>query len=264
MDCRRTLLLSLGLLVCAAAGCVFKKSQSVLPTPESLAMEEVGRERKLPKRPPHASTCVAYGDFARQEADSTTRTPVEQDFMREQARKAYQQALEIDPKNLQASRALAQLYDARGDHERAVATYQKALKAHPKEAMLWSELGMSHARQKEWEPALKCLRKGLQLDPENRQLALNLGHCLARAGRYEDSLACFQKVVGPAKAHYNLARMLHHLQQNDLSMQHVQLALREDPQLVPAQQLLAHLEGRPVPPDEEPTQQASHEEESNP
>jgi tetratricopeptide (TPR) repeat protein len=101
---------------------------------------------------------------------------------------------------------------------------------------------MCHARKKEWEPALKCLRKAGELDPENRQFSHNLGYCLARSGRYEESLACFTKTDGEAKAHYNLARMLHHMQQDDLSRQYLRTAVEKDPYLIPAKELLAQLE----------------------
>jgi tetratricopeptide (TPR) repeat protein len=199
-------------------------------------------ERELAKRQPRAKTCVEYGRFREEEANAPGRPPAERELLLDQARKMYQQALQVDPKNLPAFLALARLYSARGDHDRAVTTYQKAVKAHPKEAAVWSELGMCHARQKEWEPALRCLRKAVDLDPENRQAAHNLGYCLARSGRFEESLACFTRTDGEAKAHYNVARMLLHMQENDRSRHHLRMALQKDPHLLAAQQLLAQIE----------------------
>ncbi|HXG09327.1 MAG TPA: tetratricopeptide repeat protein [Gemmataceae bacterium] len=239
MDCRRSVVLGLALLG-GVLGCSLRKTHSELAPSDALA--DMRPERELPKRTPRAKTCVEYGRLCESEARSPQRSPAEQEELRDRARKMYQQALQIDPKNLPAALALARLYTSLGDHERAVATYQKALKHHGKDPAVWSELGMCYARRKEWEPALKCLRKAVDLDPENRQAAHNLGYCLARAGRYEESLTCFTKTDGEAKAHYNLARMLHHMRQDDLSREHLWKAIAKDPQLLPAQQLLAELD----------------------
>jgi len=64
-------------------------------------------------------------------------------------------------------------------------------------------------------------------------------------GRYQDSLNCFVRSYGnEAMAHYQLARMLHHLGQNDQARQCLQAALHRDPKLEPAQVLLAELTGQ--------------------
>ena len=102
---------------------------------------------------------------------------------------------------------------------------------------------MGTARQKEWSQAVEALNRAISCDPENRQYIKMLGHCLGRAGLHEESLSCFRKTVGEARAQYNLARMLHHLQQDAQAREHLNLALKADPNLEPAQQLLAYLNG---------------------
>jgi tetratricopeptide (TPR) repeat protein len=242
MEGLRSWSLGLGLL-CGALGCSLRdKHHEFIPPYETAA--NLRSDRDLPKRQPKASTCVEMGRFQEAEANAPNRTGAEREALLDQARKAYQQALEIDRKNVPAALALGRLYDGRGEHDRAVAMYQKTLKLHPKDPELWGELGMSHARYKEWEPALKCLNKAVELDPENRQASHNLGYCLARAGRYEESLASFTKTDGEAKAHYNLARMLHHLDQDDLCREHLQQAVRKDPYLTSAREMLVQLDNR--------------------
>jgi tetratricopeptide (TPR) repeat protein len=199
-----------------------------------------------PKRAAHAMTYVAAGRLREQEATAPGRSPAEREAAYESARKAYQQALALDTNCLTAYEALAHLYESMGDQDRAVATYQKVLKTHPKEAGLWYDLGMCYSRHKQWDQAVANLSKAVELDPENRPYSHTLGFCLARAGRFDDSLACFQRVDGPAKAHYNLARMLEHLNQTELCKQHLQIAVQADPNLAEAQQLLAQLNGQPA------------------
>lgn len=245
MDRRAAFVLALGLatgaLGCAPHGTLPLVSSDTQATPTATAEPDLAPDDGKPHKP-HASTCVAAGNLAEKTADEPLRGPAEREQLLDQARKAYQQAIALEPDYVPAHQALARLYVKLGDNERAVATYQKVLKAHPKEAPLWFELGMCYSRQKQWDRALENLRHAVTLDPENRYYVNTLGFCLARAGRYDESLACFRKICGPARAHYNLARMLHHLNRDDLSREHLRLALQADPQLAAARQLLAQIE----------------------
>lgn len=194
------------------------------------------------KRQPRASTCVAYGELHEKAATDPGRSPADQEELCNKARLAYQQALQINPKDLTALTALARLYTATGDYERALATYHRAIQAYPKDAALRYELGMCHARRKNWDLALQSLQKAVQEDPENRRYAHAYGFCLARAQRYNESFAVLAKLEGPARAHYDLARMLHHMEQDQASKEHLRLALAQNPELVAAQQLLDTLD----------------------
>jgi Tfp pilus assembly protein PilF len=246
MDCRKSLWLGLGLL--GVVGCWPQKTIPVAPaSPQTPPAVELTKEKELPPLKPHASTCVALGDVHAQEANDASCPPLRQEALRDRARRAYQQALEIDPTNKEALLALARLYVANKDHDRAIATFAKATQAHPNSPEPWYALGIYQCQCKEWDPAVENLRKALACDPENRQYANALGYCLARSGHFEESLACFEHVVGPGRAHYNLARMLLHLQKDDLGRQHLMLALQADPQLSEAQQLLDQLDGKAPP-----------------
>jgi tetratricopeptide (TPR) repeat protein len=242
MDCLRTLSLALG-LGCFVAGCT---TVTGLPVTEPVDPRLVHKaDENTTPRDPKPSTCVGWGNFAMKMAASDAYGPAEKEQLYEEARKDYQRALKLDPDFLPAYEALANLYVTTGDMPRAVEAYQKAIKKNDHEPRLWFELGMCYARQKEWEPAIHNLQSACNLEPENRQYANTLGFCLARAGRYDESLACFQKAVGEAMAHYNLARMLQHMQQGELSRQQLELALRIEPGLEPAQAMLTQLQGTP-------------------
>jgi tetratricopeptide (TPR) repeat protein len=185
---------------------------------------------------------VAFGDFHLQAATGQDRPPAQKQQILDQARKAYQQALKLDPKCIAAYRGLARTYQQLGDHDRTVATYQSALKVLPGEASLWFELGMCQARGKEWGPALDNLKKATELEPENRTYSDMRAYSLARAGRYQESFECFKKTVGEGQAHYNLARMLVHVKENEAAKEHLRLALKADPNLSAARQMLVKLE----------------------
>jgi tetratricopeptide (TPR) repeat protein len=241
MDCRAALVLALGV----AAGSLGCQKHAGLPlvAEQEVNPAKIRKAADLPKRPPQPATSVAFGRFNEQAAADPSRTPAEKQELLEQARKSYQQALKLDPKNVEALTALARLYNSMDDHERAVATYRKAIQTQPRQASLWHEVGMCHARCQEWEPALQHLRRAVELDPDERQYHNSVGFVLARTGRYEESLAAFTKAGNEANAHYNLARMLHHLNQDDLSKQHLQVALTLKPDLTPARELMTALDG---------------------
>jgi tetratricopeptide (TPR) repeat protein len=215
---------------------------------------EVTKEKDLPKRQPKASTLVACGNVAEREADGAEHSPQDREQLLDRARRAYQQALEVEPNNVAALRALAHLYVSISDRDRAIAMFQSALKAAPKEASIWFDLGTYQMQCKEWAPAVEDLRQAVALDPENRHYTKTLGFCLARAGRFDESLICLQQAVGPAEAHYDVARMQLHLQQGEAARQHLYLALQADPQHKEARVLLAKLEAPPAQQIEMPIQ----------
>jgi tetratricopeptide (TPR) repeat protein len=213
---------------------------------------EVTKEKDLPKRPPKPSTLVAFGDFQEREAANPERSPQDRERLYDQARRSYQEALELDPDNLGAHKALARLYVNIKDHDRAIATFEHALKAHPKEAPVWFDLGTYQMQCKEWAAAVENLRQAVALEPENRHFVKTLGFCLARSGRFDESLVCLEPAVGPAEAHYDVARMQLHLQQEEAAKMHLRLALQADPQHKEARALLAQLEAPPVQQGEAP------------
>jgi Tfp pilus assembly protein PilF len=260
MDCRRWVVPGLALLL-GVWGCNHQASSVPGPMPPSYQTAPpplaVKQEKPEPKRPPMPETCVAAGEFFAKESAAQENGSTAQEEMREKARKAFQQALSLDPKCLPAYCSLAQLYTTMADHDHAISTYQKAIKLAPNEASLHFELGMCQARKKDWPSALESLQKAVDLDPENRPYVNTLGHALARAGRFQDSLACFRRIHGPGMAHYQLARMLFHLQQPEMGRRELELALQSDPDLEPARKLLAQNQpGRPT----QDVQQADYQE----
>lgn len=245
--------LILGLLV--LAGCLRRntlpdeqKPAPVLGTTPDKIGPVVHPEPDLPKRTPAATTCAKYGDFFALSAKEPGIGEAKAQKLRDSALKAYQQALEIDPKYVDAYRSLAQLYLDLNDTAHMAQTYQKALEIVPQDAGLWHEMGIALLRQKD-AGALEALSKATTLDPVNREFSSSYGFALARAGQYDEALAVFLRHNDAATAHYNVARMQAHMQQPALSLVQVRLALAKNPNLTQAQQLKAELEGEGKPPE---------------
>lgn len=244
MDGRKSLLVT----VCLVAGCVHQElaPDAVVDATHPQAPAGAAATADKPKKNPKPDTCVAFGNLHERAAAEPQCPPEEQDNHRDQARRAYLQALALDPDFLTALTGMGRLYENAGEHEQAVNYFRKGLQKHPSEAATWMELGMIHAKHKEWDPALECLGKAAQLEPSNHQYGKVLGFCLARAGRFDESYVCLKKLQGDAEAHYYIARMLLHLNQAETGMLHLQAALKANPNLAKAQQLLAEVEAGPA------------------
>jgi tetratricopeptide (TPR) repeat protein len=245
MDCRKGLWLALGLW--GAAGC--RHADPAVPgaaPPAAAAPADTVVTRKVangPKKLPKAETIVRYADYKAGEASApySNYAPSVRQMLRDDARKRYQEALEVDPKCLAAEQGLARVAVAEGDYPRAVATYQKALQMAPRNAAVWFELGMCYNRMHQWDEALKAVGQAAVLEPDNRTYVNSQGVLLARLGRDQESLACFARINGEARAHYQLGCTLRLLNQPELSKRHLELALQKNPRLEAARAILKEM-----------------------
>jgi hypothetical protein len=100
---------------------------------------------------------------------------------------------------------------------------------------------MVHCGRKDLNGALPCLAKAHELDSSNHQLATQYGLLLARLGRPQEGVAVLCKVMNKAEANYNVARMMEHINQPEMSRQYLQVTLQERPTHQGALAMLAQL-----------------------
>lgn len=250
------------------AGCVTPQAQkTVTPAPTTTTTvtprlddsPPVAVKKDLgPKRNPLPTTEIAFGNMKEAEADSEAgkQNPEAQARLRDEARKAYQHALRIDPSHLEAQRCLARLYVKTGDFERAHDIYKKSLDKHPKDGGLWHDYGMYFKARKELGESVRCFGKAVELDPENPEFLKKLGLALAWTGQVDKSVPYLTRGAGAATAHLWLGRMFDEKDQRTSAIQHLKLALREHDlrhgalspaQLHEARELLTILEGPAAP-----------------
>ncbi|HMC63701.1 MAG TPA: tetratricopeptide repeat protein [Gemmataceae bacterium] len=194
-----------------------------------------------------SETLVKLAALKEQAADDAERPQAERDAFRQQARQAYQKAIDQDSKCTMAYVALAGSYVNTGEQDKAFAVYNKAIKTNPNNAGLWFELGSVHARAKDWTPALECLGQAAQLEPENKQYQKMYGLALARTGKFDDGYSVLVKCMSESEARYNIARMQKHVGQVSACQRQLQLALQANPDFSPAREMLDELgRGTPV------------------
>jgi tetratricopeptide (TPR) repeat protein len=221
----------LALMVCVAASCAGCVTETKDVPPGQMGnLKGVTIKPEEPcTRTPQPHSLVAMGQFREEQAGNDKLGVAQQNALREEARKAYQRALEIDPKNVEAHLALANFYARQEDFDHAIAQYQRGLQANPKSTQLWSQEGVCYAHKKDYPHALQSLAKAHELDPENRDLAVNYGLLLAHLGRPQEAVPVLTKVMSKADANTFVARMLQHNNQPEQARQYVQAALREQP-----------------------------------
>lgn len=125
----------------------------------SLALEiERAAEARLAKAPPkdHAAFHVERG-----------RQLLTQGF-REDAEKAFQEAIVLDPTNAEAHVGLARVYEGDGKGEQAVAEAKAALRMHPL-AAAFLVLARQNLRENKLSAASEEVNRALQLEPANQE-----------------------------------------------------------------------------------------------
>jgi len=190
------------------------------------------------------------GEAASRELNGESRAHVlvawglalEQAGQLDQATEAFEQALKAAPKSKRALLALARNYARVGRPEAALTIYRRAAKLYNHDAGVYNDLGLHLAEMRRWDQAIEALEKATELDPFTSRYHNNLGLVLAMSGRFKEALSEFRAAVGPAKAHYNLARVRLYLGDRAGARHELQRAIALMPQFKEAKQLLAELE----------------------
>jgi len=100
----------------------------------------------------------------------------------EQARGAYERALDADDEHADAHLNLGRLLHEDGDPKAAFAHYQSALSARPEDATAAFNLGVAHQDLGRVEQALACYRAALEADPALADAHFNLAVLLEQLG----------------------------------------------------------------------------------
>ncbi len=158
----------------------------------------------------------------------------------------YSKALEKDPNNEAALLSIARLYVRQDRSEQAAEFFRKAIAANPSAAGSHNELALVLQEQGKTPEAQAEIQKAIALDAANPRYRNNLAGMLVAVGRSDEAVAQLEQVFPPAVANYNVAYL--HFTNNNLAgaQQHLETALRADPNLGQARELLDQLRGSPT------------------
>lgn len=93
----------------------------------------------------------------------------------EQQIKLTQQAVDSDPKNLQALVGLANLYYDTGNFSNAITYYERALAINPNDPNILTDLGTSYRNLKQTDKAIELFKRAMKADPRHPNSRFNLG-----------------------------------------------------------------------------------------
>jgi tetratricopeptide (TPR) repeat protein len=125
------------------------------------------------------------------------------------ARRAYEQALAVDPDNLVALVNLGMAEFQSDDNVKARDLLEKAVRLRLDTAPAWLTLGIIHMDSDRFPEALAALSQATLLDPENPRARNFLGVVIGRQGWIDGAQQELRRAVeldpAYADAHYNLA-----------------------------------------------------------
>ncbi|MBU6387126.1 MAG: tetratricopeptide repeat protein [Planctomycetes bacterium] len=156
---------------------------------------------------------------------------------------SYSRALENEPKNAVALLSMARLYDRQQDTAKSIEFYQKTLAAAPTNADACLELGRVYGKSGDLGSAQQFLRKAVELQPNNKSYRHALAGTMLDAGDANGSMSELGQCETPAMAQYQMAYL--HFQRKNIpaTQQHLGEALKIDPNLKPARDLMASIGG---------------------
>ena len=113
----------------------------------------------------------------------------------EEALKAIDEALRINPNNELAWVNKGNALSRMGDYKGALKAFNAALRANPRYEVAWNNKGNTLARLAKFSEALKCYDLALQVDPYYRGAWVNKGYVLAKVGEFDEAAKCAEKVM---------------------------------------------------------------------
>jgi Flp pilus assembly protein TadD len=229
----------LGLALCCViatvAGCASGNATVQGPiasaTPSFMLSDQQKAERNL-KDP--AALHLAYGHFEEQIGQPGD------------ARKSYEKALGENPKSVEAVLGIARLDQLADKPKEAEAGFQRALAMKPGDPVVLAACGQFYASQNRWPQALQHLNAAIAAAPKVPTYKHLLAVAETRAGDINAGVAIFSQLVGPEKAHYNVAYLLAKEGKQGAAFEQCQAALAINPKFEPARAMLDQLRSQQV------------------
>ena len=121
---------------------------------------------------------------------------------------AFQEALRLEPWNVEAHTSLGAALAMQGKLDGAIAEYQEALREDPDHVPALLNLGIALAQSGRPGEAVTTLGKAVRLEPGNADAHHALGATLASLGRLDDAVAEFTEALRLNPGHAQAARLL--------------------------------------------------------
>lgn len=111
------------------------------------------------------------------------------------ARRAYQKALKLDPNLVPALGNFGLTLQDQGKLDEALAAFQRVLKIMPGSVDALINIGTVFQDKSDFESAISSFQRALELEPARAEAHFNLGEALAKTMQFGNAVAHFQRAV---------------------------------------------------------------------
>ena len=108
---------------------------------------------------------------------------------------AYQRSVDMEPENLDATRALGQALLANNQLDEALKVFQQLVDADPEDVAALDRISEIQRRQGKYSQALVTVRKARAKDPNSLEAGYNEGLLLDVLGRYDEAIVTYEKMA---------------------------------------------------------------------
>jgi len=113
----------------------------------------------------------------------------------DKAIKAYQKAIEINPKKDEAYYNMGIAYGAKKEYDQAITFYQKAIALNPKDDDAYNNIGIAYGAKKEYDKAIEAYQKAIEINPKKDEAYNNMGNTYYAKKEYDKAIEAYQKAI---------------------------------------------------------------------
>jgi tetratricopeptide (TPR) repeat protein len=151
----------------------------------------------------------------------------------EEALDPYQQAIRLAPDHARIHRNIGDILSRLKRYDEALLSYEEAIRFEPHSAPLYNDKGKLLYGLGRYEEAFAAFESATKLDSRFTDAYNNKGSTLSRLSRYTEALVAYEQTIrlNPnfALAHNNKGRALHHLRRYKEALAAFEEAIRLDP-----------------------------------
>jgi tetratricopeptide (TPR) repeat protein len=151
----------------------------------------------------------------------------------EEALKAFEKAIEINPTDPEAWYNKGVALGKLGKNEEALKAFEKAIEINPTDPEAWYNKGVTLSKLGKDEEALKAFEKAIEINPNYDKAWYNKGVALGKLGKDEEALKAYEKAIeinpNYDKAWNNKGNALSNLGKNEEALKAFEKAIEINP-----------------------------------
>jgi len=112
-----------------------------------------------------------------------------------EALKAFNKAIKIDPQFAEAQYSKGVAFGGRGEYKKARRAYERTVKINPQFVEAWYNKGFALYKLRKYEEALKAFEKAIEINPQLADAWNGKGIALYNLGGYKEALRAHEKAI---------------------------------------------------------------------